>query len=97
MTLDEIPMFVKDNSILPFAEPVEFVTPSTIFKISCKVYGNPKDEVKLFEDNSYNFNYEKGDYNWVKLSWNGKEGKASRLGNYNKQIYQVDNWKQVGN
>jgi alpha-D-xyloside xylohydrolase len=97
MSLDEIPMFVKDNSILPLAAPIEYVTPTTIFKIACKVYGNPKDEVSLFEDNGYNFNYEKGDYNQVKLFWDGKQGRISRTGNYKQQIYQVSNWLQVEN
>ncbi len=95
MSLDEIPMFVKDNSILPLAEPVEYVTPSTIFKISCKVYGNPKSEVSLFEDNSYNFNYEKGDYNRIKLSWDGKQGKVYRTGNYKQHLYEVKGWLQT--
>jgi len=95
MSLDEIPMFVKDNSILPLAEPVEYVTPSTIFKISCKVYGNPKSEVSLFEDNSYNFNYEKGDYNRIKLSWDGKQGKVSRTGNYKQHLNEVKGWLQT--
>jgi alpha-D-xyloside xylohydrolase len=95
MSLDQIPMFIKDNTILPLAEPVEYITPSTIFKISCKVYGNPKGAVDLLEDNSYNFNYEKGDYNRVKLSWDGKQGNVSRIGNYKQQVYQVNNWLQV--
>ncbi len=96
MTLEQIPMFVKDNSILPLAEPVEYVARSTVFNISCKIYGNPKLQVQLFEDNSTNFNFEKGQYNWINLSWKGKEGTATRRGNYKQQVYKVNGWEKVG-
>jgi len=37
MQLSEIPMFVKANTILPLAQPAEYITPETIFHITCKV------------------------------------------------------------
>ena len=96
MTLDQIPMFVKDNTILPLAQPVEYVTPSTVFKISCKIYGNPNRQIRLFEDNSTNFNFVKGQYNWVTLSWNGKKGSVSRTGNYKQLVYKINGWETAG-
>ncbi|WP_018613713.1 TIM-barrel domain-containing protein [Segetibacter koreensis] len=95
MTLDQIPMFVKDNTLLPLAQPVEYVTPSTVFNISCKVYGNPATAVKLFEDNSSNFNFEKGQYNWLSLSWKGNNGNALRTGNFKQQVYKIIDWKKI--
>jgi len=95
MTLDQIPMFVKDNTILPIAQPVEYVTPSTVFDITCKIYGNPAGTTKLFEDNSNNFNFEKGQYNWLNLSWKGNEGNALRTGNFKQQVYKIADWKKV--
>jgi alpha-D-xyloside xylohydrolase len=95
MTLDQIPMFVKDNTLLPLAEPVEYITPLTVFNISCKVYGNPNATVKLFEDNSINYNFEKAEYNWFKLSWNGQSGNALRTGNYRRQLYKIVDWVVV--
>jgi alpha-D-xyloside xylohydrolase len=95
MSLDQIPMFVKDNTLLPLAKPVEYVTPSTIFNISCKVYGNPTSNVKLFEDNSTNYNFEKGEYNWLNLSWNGQSGNAMRMGDYKQQLYKIVDWEVV--
>jgi alpha-D-xyloside xylohydrolase len=96
MTLDEIPMFVKENTLLPLAEPVDYVTPSTVFNISCKIYGNPGSVVKLFEDNSTDFSFEKGAYNWVNLSWDGKEGKSSRTGSFKQEVYKITGWEKVG-
>jgi alpha-D-xyloside xylohydrolase len=95
MSLDQIPMFVKDNTLLPLAEPVQYITPSTVFNVSCKVYGNPNATVRLFEDNSTNFNLEKGEYNWLNLSWNGQSGNAMRMGDYKQQLYKIADWEVV--
>jgi alpha-D-xyloside xylohydrolase len=91
MSLDEIPMFVKASTILPLAQPVNFVTPSTVFEINCKIYGNPKKPIELFEDNSFNFDFEKGKLNWVKISFSGNKINTSRSGNYSGKLYDINN------
>jgi hypothetical protein len=53
-------------------------------------------QVHLFEDNSTNFNFVKGQYNWVTLSWNGKKGSVSRTGNYKQQVYKINGWEKAG-
>ena len=93
MNLDQIPMFVKDNTLLPLADPVEYVTPSTVFDVSCKIYGNPTGAVKLFEDNSTTYNFEKGQYNWVNLLWKNKS--TTRVGNFKQQLYKISSWEKV--
>ncbi|WP_297817411.1 TIM-barrel domain-containing protein [Segetibacter sp.] len=95
MTLDQIPMFVKDNTLLPLAEPVEYVTPATVFNVSCKIYGNPTATVKLFEDNSTNNNFEKGQYNWLHLSWKNTNGTSTRTGSFKKELYKIVEWQKV--
>lgn len=95
MTLDEIPMFIKEGTILPLAKPVEYITPETIFEINCKVYGAAKKPFILFEDDSYNFDYEKQQFNWISLTWDGKKGKMSRTGNYPKKTYQIISWEKI--
>ncbi len=95
MSLDEIPMFVKDGTILPMAKPVEFITPTTVFDMNCRVYGNPKQSIKLFEDDSYNFDFEKGKYSWTSLSWDGKKGKVTRVGDYNRKVYRILGWEKI--
>jgi alpha-D-xyloside xylohydrolase len=91
MSLDEIPMFVKANTLLPLARPVNFVTPSTVFEINCKIYGNPEKQIQLFEDNSFNFDFEKGKFNWVKISFSGNKINAGRSGNYSGKLYDISN------
>lgn len=95
MTLDQIPMFVKENTILPLATPVEYVTPLTVFDVTCNVYGNPINAVQVFEDDSYNFNFENGQYNWLNLSWKGEGGQILRTGNFKKQVYKIISWKKM--
>ena len=89
MQLNEIPMFVKANTILPLAKPVEYITPSITFEISCKIFGNAAAPAKLFEDNSFNFNFEKGKYNWLDISCKGNKITITRRGNYSKKMYEI--------
>lgn len=90
MSLNEIPMFVKENTILPLADPVEFVSASTIFNIHCKVYGNDPHPIHLFEDNTFNFDFEKGEYNWITVSLTGKKITFHRKGNYPQKLYIIN-------
>ncbi|HHY83526.1 MAG TPA: glycoside hydrolase [Clostridiales bacterium] len=46
---DNIPVFVKNNSVIPIAEPVEYITDDTIFDITLKCYGEG-GSAKLVED-----------------------------------------------
>jgi alpha-D-xyloside xylohydrolase len=95
MSLDEIPLFVKDGNILPLAEPVEYITSSTVFNITCRVYGNPEKPGMLFEDDGETFNLEKGEYNRIQLNWNKNKGKAVRHGNSKKQLYKINAWVKI--
>jgi alpha-D-xyloside xylohydrolase len=91
MSLNEIPMFVKANTILPLAAPVEFITPSTVFNIHCKIFGKPTSTIKLFEDNSFNFDFEKGKYNWLQISYSQNKLSFKRVGKYSGKMYRIKN------
>lgn len=86
---DKIPVFVKDGSILPLAEPVEYVAKDTVFTIHPKVYGDGRDGFVLFEDDFESFAYEKGKWNKVFLSVDA-DGRiqAERAGN-EKERYNI--------
>lgn len=92
MTLDEIPIFVKGGTILPLAEPVEYITPQTVLNVTCHVFGTPTKTVTLFEDDGETFNFEKGDFNRIELSWNKNKGKFVRTGKQKRQLYNIKNW-----
>ena len=92
MTLDEIPIFVKTGTILPLAEPVEYITPQTVLNVTCHVFGNPTKSTVLFEDDGETFNFEKGDYNQIELSWDKNKGKVVRNGKQKRRLYEIKNW-----
>lgn len=96
MNLDEVPMFIKEGTILPLAKPVEYITDETVFDISCKIYGNANNKsVHLFEDSGFTFDYQQNQYNWITLSWKNKKGHISRDGKYRKKLYRVASWDQI--
>ncbi|MCI9338733.1 MAG: glycoside hydrolase [Lachnospiraceae bacterium] len=64
---DKIPVFVRENCILPLAEPVEAVGSDTVFTIHPKVYGSGGDGCVLYEDDFETFAYEQGAQNTVRI------------------------------
>lgn len=92
MSLDQIPLFVKEGTILPLAKPLQFITPNTVFEITCHTYGNNCKPATLFEDNSYTLDYQKGQFNKISLEWNGKKCSVTKKGNYPGNCYKVISW-----
>ncbi len=74
--LEEIPVFVKEGALVPFAEPVEYVSPETIFRITVKSFGKGRQCFTLYEDDFESLNAEKGEYNRVLISRN-EDGQIS--------------------
>lgn len=93
--LKQLPIFIKAGTILPLADPVDYVAPDTKFKITCYVYGNAATEAKLFEDDGVTFNYEKGGYNTVSLLWNKGRGEVKRTGKFKNVRYVIKSWEVI--
>ncbi|WP_184550456.1 TIM-barrel domain-containing protein [Mucilaginibacter sp. FT3.2] len=93
--LNQLPIFIKEGTILPLAKPIEHVTTSTVFEITCYVYGDGPASAALFEDNGYTFDYETGAFNTVQLNWNGRKGKVVRSGKFKHYNYVVNSWKLI--
>ena len=94
--VDEIPVFVKGDSLLPLAEPVEFVTPQTQFELTIGVYGAKPAKYFLYEDDGVTFDFEKGQQNRIELKWDGREGTTSKTGDYSgPSRYKIIGWKRV--
>jgi alpha-D-xyloside xylohydrolase len=93
--LDQIPLFIKEGTILPLAKPVEFVSPATTFEITCYVYGKQPSPTQLFEDDGTTFNYENETFNILDLEWQNGKGNASRKGNYKTRLYVIKNWVDI--
>jgi len=91
----DIPVYVKENTLLPVAQPVECVKADTVFDITVQVFGDAPTPFLLFEDDGETFDYEKGIYNSVALSWNNNRGVAERTGHYDGQRYRVTAWDKI--
>ncbi|QYR23106.1 DUF5110 domain-containing protein [Paenibacillus sp. sptzw28] len=96
--LDRIPVYVKENSLLPLAKPMEFVADNAVFEITVKAYGNEPQDFELFEDDGTSFAYRDGGFNRVRLSWqpNGDAaGSSSRSGAYEGTQYRIIGWEHI--
>ncbi|WP_170302708.1 TIM-barrel domain-containing protein [Chitinophaga oryziterrae] len=91
-TLSQLPIFIKEGTILPLAKPVEHVTAGTVFEITCYVYGNGATGTTLFEDDGVTFNYEKGDYNTMTLQWLNNKAHISHKGSFKNSRYEITRW-----
>lgn len=93
--LNQLPIFIKEGTILPLATPVEHVGQDTKFEITCLVYGNNPASATLFEDDGTSFNYEKGSYNIVTLSWQKNKGSVKRNGQFKNTRYMIKKWQPI--
>ena len=91
----EIPIFVKFNTILPLAEPVQFVSDRTEFKIRIAVYGDNPAAFSLYEDDGESFDFEKGKFNTIVLSWDGNKGNVTRRGQFDLNRYNIEAWDKI--
>ncbi|MFD0793623.1 TIM-barrel domain-containing protein [Mucilaginibacter litoreus] len=90
----ELPIFIKEGTILPLAKPVEHVSADTKFEITCRVYGNEATG-SLFEDDGVTFDYNKGGYNTISLNYKSRKGTANRKGKYKFNRYFIKSWQVI--
>lgn len=90
--INTIPLFVRDGTILPLAEPLQTIAGDTVFNITPHVYGTGEIEpFTLWEDDGTTFNYEQAQFNRVTLVWNKSTGlTATRQGNYKGIRYNIN-------
>lgn len=91
-TLTQLPLFIKEGTILPLAKPVEYIMPNTQFELTCYVYGSKAAAANLFEDDGVTFNYKEGHYNTVTLTWNKNKGTVTRKGQFKAERYIIKKW-----
>ncbi|MCW3058192.1 MAG: glycoside hydrolase, family 31 [Capsulimonas sp.] len=95
--LDQVPLYVRDNTLLPLAEPIEHVTSDTRFALIVRVYGDTPTPVTLYADDGETYDYEHGALNRVTLSWNGGKGEIVTKGGYTgPERYEVVRWTPMG-
>jgi alpha-D-xyloside xylohydrolase len=93
--LNQLPVFVKEGSILPLAAPQDYLDAAQPFSLTCYVFGSNNCSTVLFEDDGHTFNYTQGNYNQVVLSWQNGRGSIQRKGREKYRMYKVNKWVQV--
>jgi len=69
-TIDEIPLYIKSGSIIPFGPQVQYATEKKWDNLEIRVYPGANGEFTLYEDENDNYNYEKGIYSTISFIWN---------------------------
>lgn len=92
----EMPLYARENTLLPVAEAVQHVERDTIFRITVKVFGRNPAPFTLYEDDGETFDVAKGAANQVVLRWSpAKGGTLERKGSFPGRRYEIVGWKVV--
>lgn len=84
-TLDIIPLYIKAGSIIPFGPDVQFATEKPWDNLTLRVYPGADGNFVLYEDEFDNYNYEKGAYTEIPMTWDESTRKltiGARKGKY---------------
>jgi alpha-D-xyloside xylohydrolase len=92
----DVPLFVRENTLVPVARPVQHVAPDTVFEITVKVFGDAPAPFTLVEDDGETFDFERGALNRLTLSWEDGRGRVAKSGGYaGPPRYAVTGWEKV--
>ena len=84
-SLDRVPMFVRAGSILPLGPEMQYVGEKAWDNLELRIYPGADGSFTLYEDEGDNYNYEKGAYSIIPITWNDRTRTltiGARKGNY---------------
>lgn len=92
--LDMVPLFVKDNSLLPLARPTLHTEDAASLEIIVQVFGDGQSPFTLYEDDGQTYGYEHGRFNRLQLAYTAASaaGTARRTGSGDFPQYRVVEW-----
>ena len=70
--LERMPLFVREGSIVPFGPALQYAAEKAADPITLYVYTGKDAQFTLYEDENVNYNYEKGAFANIPLSYNEK-------------------------
>lgn len=73
--IDKIPFFVKEGSILPMGQVMQYVDEMPDAPIELHIYSGRDTEFEIYEDEGDSYRYEDGKFAVTKLVWSEKEQK----------------------
>ena len=72
--IETMPLFVRAGSILPLGPVVQYVSEKPADPVELRVYRGADGAFTLYEDQGDNYNYEKGEFATIPLTWNETDG-----------------------
>ena len=93
--LNQLPLYVRQGTLLPLAEPVPYVDAQTVFNLNCKVYGTPTATCQLFEDDGISYDFQKGQFNQVTLNAAKGKVKVTRTKGCKIKRYQLKGYEFI--
>ena len=91
----KIPLFVQGGTLLPLAQPVEYIRPDTCFDITVHIVGDKPSDFTLYEDDGVSTACNQGEQNQIKLHTEGNTHSAQFAGAYHGvPRYKITGWKR---
>ena len=86
---DRIPVFVREGSIIPFGPEIQYCDEKPAELINLYVYAGQNGTFQLYEDEGTNYNYEKGKYATIDITYDDATKTVSfgaRKGQFNGML-----------
>ena len=71
---ERIPLYVREGAIVPYGPDMQYSDEKQAEEITLFVYQGKDGEFTLYEDENVNYNYEKGAYAMIPMTYNDAEG-----------------------
>lgn len=71
-TIKTIPLFVRAGGIVPVGQEMQSTEDKDWSNLELHVYPGANGEFTIYEDDGVTYNYEKGKYTTISLTWNDK-------------------------
>jgi alpha-D-xyloside xylohydrolase len=85
-TPEHPPVFIRENTLLPLAEPVVILDSNTVFNVHLAAYGDAPRPCELREDDGTTFDYEQG--KWASITVH-PDGTVDRPDHGQPQRYRI--------
>jgi len=71
--IDQIPLFIKAGSILPFGPAEQYASEKKTDTLDIRIYPGADGSFTLYEDENDNYDYEKGLFSTIDFRWNDQD------------------------
>ena len=72
-----MPLYVREGSILPFGPEISYTAEKPAGDLTLYVYTGRDAGFTLYEDEGINYDYEKGEFSTIPLTWDEESGRLT--------------------